>query len=297
MSRRGSDVSHQGFLICFRIRVVDSCIHVTQIMKLRRWTDSAIEMGGSGNVTWRSSDWVQNCVDTINRILENVIQHPTEEKYRKIRVMSTAFQEKVYYMEGSNEFLMAAGFQLVQLPGPDGNDEDYYVLMDFDEEKKEFIMMLREALNNGEVIRPELDRSLRVLFPAGARRKTELPDEFYDLTAEELKKEQELRKHVVEQELMLRTKAMREREAQREKRRYRYTLIRIRFPDEIILQGTFKVNEKLRDVTSFIQEALEEPLRPFVLSFLGKKLVDQDVSLLDLELIPSVTLHFNWDQP
>jgi hypothetical protein len=42
---------------------------------------------------------------------------------------------------------------------------------------------------------------------------------------------------------------------------------------------------------------LEEPLRPFVLLFSGKKLVDQDVSLLDLELIPSVTLHFNWDQP
>lgn len=35
---------------------------------------------------------------------------------------------------------------------------------------------------------------------------------------------------------MLRTKAMREKEAQREKRRYRYSLIRIRFPNGVVLQ-------------------------------------------------------------
>ena len=35
---------------------------------------------------------------------------------------------------------------------------------------------------------------------------------------------------------MLRTKAMRDREEQKEKRKYRYTLIRIRFPDGLVLQ-------------------------------------------------------------
>ena len=35
---------------------------------------------------------------------------------------------------------------------------------------------------------------------------------------------------------MLRTKAMREREEQREKRLYRYALIRVRFPDGLVLQ-------------------------------------------------------------
>ena len=40
---------------------------------------------------------------------------------------------------------------------------------------------------------------------------------------------------------------MREREALREKRRYRYTLIRIRFPDGLVLQvfqSQSKVNDK-----------------------------------------------------
>ena len=35
---------------------------------------------------------------------------------------------------------------------------------------------------------------------------------------------------------MLRTKAMREREVQRERGKYRYALIRVRFPDGIVLQ-------------------------------------------------------------
>lgn len=36
---------------------------------------------------------------------------------------------------------------------------------------------------------------------------------------------------------MLRTKAMREREEQRERRKYNYTLLRIRLPDGNLLQG------------------------------------------------------------
>lgn len=44
------------------------------------------------------------------------------------------------------------------------------------------------------------------------------------------------RSDLVERETMLRTKAMREREGQLERRRYRYTLIRIRFPNDIVLQ-------------------------------------------------------------
>lgn len=37
---------------------------------------------------------------------------------------------------------------------------------------------------------------------------------------------------------MLRTKAMREKEEQREMRKYTYTLLRVRLPDGCLLQGT-----------------------------------------------------------
>lgn len=41
----------------------------------------------------------------------------------------------------------------------------------------------------------------------------------------------------MERNAMLRTKAMREREEQRERRKYNYTLLRVRLPDGILLQG------------------------------------------------------------
>jgi UBX domain-containing protein 6 len=96
---------------------------------------------------------------------------------------------------------------------------------------------------------------------------------------------------------MLRTKAMREREEQKEKRKYRYSLIRIRFPDGLVLQGTFSVYEKFSAVLEFVTDSLECPL-PFVLFDAGRGLIDSDKSeyttLLDLGLIPSAILTFNW---
>ena len=49
------------------------------------------------------------------------------------------------------------------------------------------------------------------------------------------------RAEVAEREGMLRTKAMREKEEQREKRKYRYSLIRVRFPDGIVLQVSYDI--------------------------------------------------------
>lgn len=45
------------------------------------------------------------------------------------------------------------------------------------------------------------------------------------------------RSELVEKNAMLRTKAMREKEEQRERRKYNYTLLRIRLPDDNLLQG------------------------------------------------------------
>lgn len=45
------------------------------------------------------------------------------------------------------------------------------------------------------------------------------------------------RSDLVERNAMLRTKAMREKEEQRERRKYNYTLLRIRLPDGNLLQG------------------------------------------------------------
>lgn len=82
----------------------------------------------------------------------------------------------------------------------------------------------------------EIDRNVQVLSPAQAAKRTELPQDFYALTPEEIKKEQQLRSEVLEKQMLLRTKAMREKDELREIRKYKFALIRVRFPDGIYLQ-------------------------------------------------------------
>ncbi len=110
---------------------------------------------------------------------------------------------------------------------------------------------------------------------------------------------------------------MREREELKERRKYRFCLIRVRFPDGLVLQGTFAIYEKFHSVTEFVSECLEHPL-PFVLHdgasgklFLkkvvkskseliwcsGQKLNDEatgESTLCDLGLVPTSILNFGW---
>lgn len=95
---------------------------------------------------------------------------------------------------------------------------------------------LRDTLRNTTPIRPELDRNIQVLMPAEVKHRKELPPEFYQLTVEEIQKEQRLKTELAERELTLRTKAQREKDELRDQRIYRYCVMRVRFPDGFTLQ-------------------------------------------------------------
>ena len=53
---------------------------------------------------------VQVGVNTLCKYLDNIMQNPTEEKFRKIRQSNKAYQERVSSLEGTDLFLQAAGF-------------------------------------------------------------------------------------------------------------------------------------------------------------------------------------------
>lgn len=82
----------------------------------------------------------------------------------------------------------------------------------------------------------EIDRNVQILSPAQATKRVELPPDFYALSADELKREQQSRAEALEKQMQLRTKAMREKDELREIRKYKFALIRVRFPDGIYLQ-------------------------------------------------------------
>lgn len=69
--------------------------------------------------------------------------------------------------------------------------------------------------------------------------KIELPDSFYQLTATELKREAESRKKKIEDSQLLIPKSFREKQVKTARKRYKATVIRIQFPDGVILQGVF----------------------------------------------------------
>lgn len=119
---------------------------------------------------------------------------------------------------------------------PEG-PEEFYVLSEAALAKPESLERHKEQLLCGEPVRATLIRQRRVFRPSPMASQFDLPPDFFNLTTEEAKREQKLRSEAVERLSMLRTKAMREKEEQREMRKYTYTLLRVRLPDGCLLQG------------------------------------------------------------
>ncbi|KAH8397025.1 hypothetical protein KR215_007638 [Drosophila sulfurigaster] len=193
-----------------------------------------------------------DCIATLIKYLENIIKNPDEEKFCKIRMSNKIFSEKVRYVDGALDVLYAAGFSEVQI------DEEPFLLWTKEQTEEGLdLAMLVEALKNSETIQLELDRNIKVLLPSQARRVV-LPDDFYRISPEEIKREQQLRAEAIESSQILKTKAMRDREEQRTLRMYRYSLIRVKFPNGLYIQGTFNVYEKIADVFEFVQSCLAD---------------------------------------
>ncbi|KAK9497789.1 hypothetical protein O3M35_003712 [Rhynocoris fuscipes] len=241
----------------------------------------------------KNKEKIEQCIETLCTYLQNIISQPDEEKYKKIRFKNRVFQEKVAKIIGSVEFLESAGFVKRYISVQ--NEEEEYFVFETSPPDVAHLQLMIDTIRNTEAIPLELDRNVQVLKPAEAKVMVNLPDEFYALTPEEIKREQRKRTESLENSMQLRTKAMREKEEQREIKKYRYTLIRIRFPNGHYLQGTFGIFERLIVVREFVQECLIENVGPFSLSTaLGVPLTDEhnDKTLMELKLVPAVMLTF-----
>uniref|UniRef100_A0A8C8Y779 UBX domain-containing protein 6 n=1 Tax=Panthera leo TaxID=9689 RepID=A0A8C8Y779_PANLE len=246
----------------------------------------------------RDRDRVKLGVDTIAKYLDNICLHPEEEKYRKIKLQNRVFQERINCLEGTHEFFEAVGFQKALLPVPDQEGpEEFYVLSEAALAQPQSLRKHKEQLLVAEPVRATLARQRRVFQPSPLASQFDLPGDFFNLTAEEVRREQRLRSEAVERLSVLRTKAMREREEQRERRRYTYTLLRVRFPDGCLLQGTFYARERVAALYAFVREALQSDWLPFeLLASGGQRLSEEESPAFDeCGLVPSALLTFSWD--
>ncbi|XP_008047213.1 UBX domain-containing protein 6 [Carlito syrichta] len=246
----------------------------------------------------KDRDRVKLGVDTIAKYLDNIHLHPEEEKYRKIKLQNKVFQERINCLEGTHEFFEAVGFQKVTLSVPDQEGpEEFYVLSEAAQARPQRLEQHKTQLLAAEPVRATLDRQRRVFRPSPLASQFDLPGDFFNLTAEELRREQRLRSDAVARLSMLRTQAMRDKEGQRELRKYTYTLLRVRLPDGCLLQGTFYARERLAAVYAFVREALHSDWLPCELLASGgqKLLEDESLALNECGLVPSALLTFSWD--
>ncbi|XP_041791358.1 UBX domain-containing protein 6 [Chelmon rostratus] len=273
-------------------------VHIKEAI-LMRFEEDAVEASVMMIHTFnKDREKVKAAVDIISKYVDNICKNPTEEKYRKIKLSNKVYQEKVRSVEGSREFLQALDFINIMLPveGQE-EEEEFLVLPEQSPDVLELMKERRDRLQRGEPVRAQLNRQPQAFRPSANAQRFELPPEFYNLSAEELKKEQQQRSDLVDKNAMLRTKAMREKEEQRERRKYNYTLLRIRLPDGNLLQGTFYAWDRLSALFAFVRESLVDGWQPFELIAPGsQKLQESDeVALAECNLVPAALLTFAWD--
>ena len=80
--------------------------------------------------------------------LDNIVQNPTEEKFRKIRKSNKAFQDRVGSMEGTDMFLEACGFGSKTI-----EDQEFWVFPPQADTNQ--LELLKEALLGSEPIRAD----------------------------------------------------------------------------------------------------------------------------------------------
>lgn len=198
--------------------------------------------------------------------------------------------------------LTNSGFKKISMPKDTQMQTDNDVIEEeaffvYDGSDLDKLNSLKVALSCAEPILPELDRDLRIfkISDMSCLPDIEISEDFYNPSIDELRNEQRLRNEALEKSGMLRTKQMRERDEKLELRIYNFCMIRVRFPDNYILQATFKSNEKYKDLLELVQDCLEHNGTFDLFGHSLKKSSDMNSTLAECGLAPSALLEFRYN--
>lgn len=238
--------------------------------------------------TLNSGDLLINGVKTLTFFVENVIKYPTEEKYKKIRIKNAGVQKKIIPLTGGTEFLEIVGFTRIK---DDTDEEEYYILLETP--PIEHLKCCVETLKSSVKLLPTLDRDIKVLPATTATVKLDFSEDFYRITRQDLENEQKRRNEDLARSKLLRTKEMRDRDAGIGMRIYCYTVVKVRFPDNIYLQGTFSAHDAVESIFKFVDDSLRRKV-PYTLITPGCPPLRPDKTTLKAAgLVPSVTFNLS----
>ncbi|CAF1252176.1 unnamed protein product [Adineta steineri] len=247
----------------------------------------------------KEQEKLKACKEIICKYFDNIITNPDEDKYRRIKLQNKVYLEKVASLKYAFELLQASGF----LPSDDNESIIYQ------ERSIEPLQLARDTLLNGEPIQVQLDRNLKIFRPTKERPAIPpvqlLPQDplFYQTTVGDVLREKQRQKDILDKEQMLRTKAMRERDEKAESNvQYKYTVIRIRMPNEIILQVIFQSHDPLSLLFDYLRSyCLVHDWLPFsLISNVGRQAYtsqeEHSSTFNQCGLVPAALLSFRWDE-
>ncbi|XP_068662703.1 plant UBX domain-containing protein 2 isoform X2 [Aristolochia californica] len=220
----------------------------------------------------------EGSVEVVLKLLRNIVKEPGNDKFRRLRMSNPKINEAFQMTASGVELLEGIGFRLQQ------QGEEMWATMEAPSDEQ--ICSMREAMSLLENKKQEnsplvdsvtlenrvqqkkvVDRQVRVFFsvPESVAAKIDLPDSFYNLSAEELKREAELKRKKIADSQLLIPKSYKEKQAKAARRKYKATIIRIQFPDGVVLQGVFLPWEPTTVLYEFVSSALKESCLEFEL--------------------------------
>ncbi|KAL0005245.1 hypothetical protein SO802_012806 [Lithocarpus litseifolius] len=262
----------------------------------------------------------EGSVEVVLKLLRNIVREPENAKFRRIRMSNPKIREAIGEVAGGVELLEFVGFELKE------EDGEMWAVMEVPTEeqislinratgllgpqkveepqKKEDLQSAASANVEKQIEPKKVDRQVRVFFsvPESVAAKIELPDSFYNLSLEEIKREADMRKKKMAESQLLIPKSFKEKQAKAARRRYRKTVIRIQFPDGVVLQGIFNPWERTSSLYEFVSSALKETSLEFELlhPVVVKRRViphfpaagETAITLEDEDLVPSALIKF-----
>ncbi|CAI9096737.1 OLC1v1032946C1 [Oldenlandia corymbosa var. corymbosa] len=239
----------------------------------RKVAKSEVEVSVGAYISGKPSEVSK---EVLLKLLKNVVREPDNVKFRKIRLGNPKIKEAISDVAGAVELLESVGFQLNE----DGG-EMWAVMDDASEKQLGLIKDAISLLEPKKVVElpsvapsmadeqplplKEIDRQIRVFFSVSetVAARIEVPDSFYNLSSEELRREAQMRRKQIEDSQLLIPRSLKEKQAKAARKRYKKALIRVQFPDGVVLQGVFLPSESTAALYDFVSSALKEPSLEF----------------------------------
>ncbi|RWS13822.1 UBX domain-containing protein 6-like protein [Dinothrombium tinctorium] len=225
---------------------------------------------------------MDSCISTLELILGNLKTEDEEALQKFKRVKKAKIQQKILSINGGSEFLEAVGFVLDE-------NQEWYNLQCENKDIKERVEYCSDVLRNAEKFELEMDREMVVRNANEFPSLVEFDDEFFELTVDDIKQQQEALTKVKTQGEMLMTKAMRKKI---EKPVPDLCRLRVKITETKFVDVTFKVKETLQDLVTWLQRNFSSDLSEFHLIFNQKVIPEENYSKTfeELNFYPKVAL-------